>query len=61
MAVKLEAQLVTVTRALAEVITTELARERMRTAQTGAGAIGRPSLLSTPARDSTWQKSEARR
>ena len=62
----------TVTRALAEVITTELARERQRAAlaagqtgravpQTGARAVARPSLLTTPARDITQPQGEAGR
>lgn len=72
LAVKLEAQLVTLTRALAEVITAELARERRRAAmaaglttgaaqQTGAHAVTRPSLLTAQARDITRQIRESSR
>ena len=62
----------TVTRALAEVITTELARERQRAAlaagqtgravpQTGARADDPAVLLTTPARDITQQTWESGR
>jgi hypothetical protein len=65
LAVKLEAQLVTATQALAEVIAAELARERRRMEagraqpQAGAGAATRRCLLTRPASEITGYAKDA--
>lgn len=66
LALKLEAQLVTLTRALAEVITTELARERRRTAAApnagqASGPAAQAARAASAARERNQQGPESRR